>query len=74
MQLRTQVVFQCTFSKPDVKAKWCYKGEVILFYAWFENEIVHVVLAFEMFSSVKPGQISSLEPHKYEINTRTPTV
>ena len=27
-----------------------------------------------MFSSVKPRQISSLELHKYEINTRTPTV
>ena len=27
-----------------------------------------------MFSSVKPGQISSLELQKYEINTRTPTV
>merc|ERR1719394_1841900 len=24
-----KVVFQCTFSKPDVKAKWCYKGEEI---------------------------------------------
>ena len=23
-----KVVFQCTFSKADVKAKWCYKGEV----------------------------------------------
>ena len=23
-----KVVFQCTFSKADVKAKWYYKGEV----------------------------------------------
>ena len=37
-----KVVFQCTFSKADQKAKWCFKGDVRLKNIIFRHHI-HVI-------------------------------